>query len=86
MTGLSDGIFRRAKVRGKELSSGTGASLRSGRFWYLVKSQNTGALKSSPVAWEEERSFGTKEILCKPGTPSLCPGLTGQPCFILMDP
>lgn len=82
MTELSWWSILQSEVKGKELSAGTAASLKSGRFRCLVKSLSTGALGSGGD-WEEERVSGTGEILCKHGLPSLCPGLTGQPCFIL---
>lgn len=44
--GRADGIIWRAKVKGKELSLSIGASVRTGRFRGLVKSQNAGALDS----------------------------------------
>lgn len=72
-------------MKEKVLSSSTGASLRSGKFWCLVKSHNTGVLGSGR-AWEEERGSRSREILCKHGPPSRCLWLTGQHCFILMDP
>lgn len=47
-------------MKEKELFSSTGASLRSGKFWCLVKSHNTGVLGFGRACLGGEEGFQIK--------------------------